>query len=92
MTVNEINPDAVILQQLQGADWQKLVAMLVWKLSPGEVVRLTAKDMEEYSKQQEAGTSVFFIQGHKDSLEFSTVTEAQAKVLAAHDKTQRGHG
>jgi hypothetical protein len=90
MTLNVLNPDSVILGQLEG-QWQKLFVMLVWKLAREKGVTLTHKDMAAYQRDFEAGRAHFLTHGHFDSIEFKIVTAAEAQRLAAYDATQRGN-
>lgn len=84
MTVNVINPDAAILQQVQ-EHWQKLAALIVWKLAPTGVT-LTFEDISSFPPDR-----VLLTHGHRDSIEFKIVSQADAERLAAHDRaTNRG--
>lgn len=89
MNARVINPDSTVLQQVDG-QWQKLAALILWKLSGRSVVRITAEDMAKMQAEFAPGVAVIFTHGHSDSIEFSIVDEAAATRLAAHDKTLRG--
>jgi hypothetical protein len=85
----KMNPDSVILEQVDG-QWQKLAMLILWKLNGKGVVRITAEDMKACREQFEPGIPVIFTHGMSDAIEFSIVDEAQAARLAAHDATMRG--
>ena len=88
MSVTLVNPDSVVLAQVAGY-WEKLFAMLVFKLAPTGVT-LTLKDMEHFRIASESGNAVLLTHGHYDSIEFKIVTQADAERLAAHDAAQKG--
>lgn len=83
-SVTELNPDAVILEQMR-EHWQKLAALLVWKLAE-KGVTLTYKEMAEFPQDM-----VLLTHGHKDSIEFKLVTQDVAKTIVEHDRKQKGH-
>jgi hypothetical protein len=84
MTVNVINPDSAILQQLDG-EWQKICALLLWKLAPNGVT-LTHDDIQRFPQDL-----ALYTHGHKDSIDFKMITLEAAKLLAEHDaRTNRG--
>lgn len=85
----ELNPDAVIVGQLR-EHWQKMAALLVWKLKGRERVRLTIEDMQRFLAEAQRGEAVLLTHGHPDSIEFAIVTEAEARQIAEHDRTTRG--
>ncbi len=84
-----INPDSTVLQQVDG-QWQKLAALILWKLKGREVVRITGADIEKMRAEFAPGVAVVFTHGLSDAIEFSIVDEAAAARLAEHDKTLRG--
>lgn len=88
MPVEVINPDSAVLSQV-GEYWQKLAAMLVWKLAR-KGVKISVKDMDAFQREYEAGGGVLLTHGHHDSIEFKIVTRAEAERIAAYDATQRG--
>ena len=87
MTVNVMNPDAAILQQLDG-QWQKICALLVWKLAR-QGVTLTHKEIDECTAE---GELILLAQGHYDRFEFKLVTPEQAAVIMAFERNKHGHG
>lgn len=89
MNPNTINPDSVVLQQLD-AHWQKIAALIVWKLRGREPVKITAADIERFNAEFAPGQACLFTHGMSDAFEFSIVDEAAAKRIAAHDATMRG--
>jgi lauroyl/myristoyl acyltransferase len=91
VTVTEINPEAVVLDQLRD-QWEKIAAVLVWKLSRDKVVQITWQDLEQFQVEVDAGEAVMFTHGHKESIELSIVTASRAVELARHDAAQRGAG
>lgn len=86
MTVQKINPDSTVLQQVDGY-WMKLCSMLLWKLSPTKPVEITVKDFEEIAKFYELPTVL--IHGHTSSLTLSLVTSERAAQLAEYDNQLR---
>jgi hypothetical protein len=85
----KINPDSAVLAQVEG-HWQKLFAMLLWKLKGTEQVRVALTDIEAMAAAFAPEGPVVYTHGHFDSLDFQLVTREAADRLAAHDKTQRG--
>jgi hypothetical protein len=89
---NKLNPDSVILQQVDG-QWQKLAMLILWKcVGAGKVVRVTADDIERLNKTFAPGIPVIFTHGHSDSIDFSIVTEQRAQQIGEHDKAMRESG
>ncbi len=84
-----INPDSVVLQQVDG-HWQKLTAIILWKLlPPGGVVKITADDIAAMHKHFAPEGPAVFTHGMVDGMEFSLVTAARARALAEFDEQQR---
>ncbi len=83
-----INPDAVVLGQIDG-HWQKIAAFLLYKLAGETPVRITGADMEAMAAKFAPG---IFTHGGSDFMEFSIVSEEAAQRIAAHDATMRGAG
>jgi hypothetical protein len=82
-TMRRLN-DAPVLDQLEG-QWQKMFAIMLWKLAP-QGIEITAADIAAFPPGR-----VLFTHGHKDSFEFKIVTEAEARVIGAHEEaTNRG--
>lgn len=88
MSIRDFNPESVISTQVR-EHWQKLTAMLVWKLAR-DGVTLTLADMQRFAEESERGEAVLMQWGHQDSIEFKIVNRAEAQRLAAHDQQQRG--
>lgn len=86
--VYEVNPESVVLRQLDGY-WQKIAALLVWKLASEGVV-IKATEMAEFHDLSAAGDAILLTHGHKDSIEFKIVDAEAAKRIAEHDAGQSG--
>ena len=86
---NILNPDSAILQQLDG-QWQKVAALLLWKLAGVEKVTITCNDMEEMARQFHPGQPCIFTHGHQDSIDFQVLDEKAASRIAEFEATQRG--
>lgn len=86
---NELN-DAVVLEQMRH-HWQKMLALVLWKVSPNAPVRITGDDIEAMMKQYAPGFPVVFTHGLSDAIELSIVSDKRAVELAAHDAKMRGH-
>lgn len=89
MSVNVLNPDSAILQQVDG-HWQKMAMLILWKLNGKEKVRITLEDMQRFQSSCAPGDPVLFTHGHTDSIEFQIVDQASAARLAEHDASMRG--
>jgi hypothetical protein len=89
MTATVLNPDSTILQQVDG-EWQKLAMLILWKLTEGKPVRITADDMAACRKKFEPGIPVILTHGMHDAIEFSIVTLEDAERIGRHDATLRG--
>lgn len=87
MTVNVMNPESTVLNQMDGM-WMKLTAMILWKLKM-EGITITAEDMER--AQPFLAEKVLLTHGHYDSLEVKFVTQDEAKRLVAYDRSRVGH-
>ncbi len=85
----KINPESAMLGQMDG-HWQKVAMLLLWKLTKGKAVKITAADIEQCSASFAPGVPVILTHGHHDSIEFSIVDQAAADRLAAHEATMRG--
>lgn len=88
MSVENMTPDSVVLQQLDGY-WMKIATLLLFKLKGRDQVRITGDDMKALEKAF-AGGPVLYTHGHADGFSFQVVDEAAAARLAAHDQTMRG--
>lgn len=89
MNTRVMNPDSMMMQQMEG-HWQQMVAIILWKLVKREVVKITAADMEALQAEFGCLGPVVFTHGKADAIEFSLITQAQAQVLAEHDRRMRG--
>lgn len=89
MISTKINPDSVILQQLDG-QWQKMAILLLWKLAGREKVKLTYQEIASCNAEFAPGIPVLLTHGHSDSIEFQVIDEAAARVIANFDKTMKG--
>lgn len=89
MNNRKINPDSVILQQLDG-QYQKLMMLVLYKLKGREAVKITHEEIACCMAEFAPGSPVLFCHGHSDSIEFQVIDEASAQRLAAHDAKMRG--
>lgn len=89
MTHKTINPDSVVLSQLQG-HWQKMAMLILWKLNGRQPVKITAEDMMRFNAEFAPGIPCLYTHGHSDSIDFQIVDEERARALAVHDATMRG--
>lgn len=89
MTVRNMTPDSVVLQQVQ-EHWQKLFALMLWKLRGREAVTLSFREIEEAHADFAAQGLTLLMHGRTDSLLFQLVDRARAERLAAHDNSMRG--
>jgi len=84
----ELN-DAPILDQVR-EHWQKLLAIVVWKLAP-QGVTITHQDLVRFYADSAKKNLTLLTHGHRDSIDFKMVTREEAEQIAAHDaKTNRG--
>jgi hypothetical protein len=83
-----MNDRAAVLDQLEG-QWQKIAALLVWKLAGDKPVIIGIKDFEELERATAAG-KVFMTWGHYDSFEFRIIDKADAERLADHVERKGG--
>jgi hypothetical protein len=88
MTNAKINPDSVILNQLEG-QWEKVCMVLLHKLSAGKPVRVTVQDFIDVRKLYEPDGPVLFTHGMHDSFELSVITHERAKELAAYGASKQ---
>lgn len=85
----KMNPDNATLQQLDG-HWQKMAAIILWKLVGRAMVTVTAEDIDRFQTEFAPGMPVVFTHGHKDSIDFQIVDMETAERLAEHDRTING--
>lgn len=85
----KLNPESTVLQQLD-EHWQKMAALILWKLAGSKQIRITANDIQALNDAFAPGGPVIYTHGHKDSLEFQIVDGATAERLAAHDAKIKG--
>ena len=88
MTAVEMN-DAAVLDQLR-EHWQKVAALLVWKLAKREPVRITSSDLDAFDRESNGVGAVLLTIGHHDAFTFRIVTDAEAAAYAAHEQGLRG--
>lgn len=74
---------APILDQLDG-QWQKIAAVLLFKLSRDTPVTLTLKDFEAFREWQAIVDQQFMTWGHYDSIELRFMKIAEAQRLSEH--------
>lgn len=86
--MSAINPDSEMLQQVDG-QWQKLAALILWKLAGTQKVEITAADIEAMHQNFAPGMVCVFTHGKADSVAFSLVSEAEAMRLAEFDRQTR---
>jgi hypothetical protein len=84
-----LNPDSVIVNQMEG-HWQKLLMLVIWKLSPDKPVRITSEDMLAVESYFAPSIPHIFTHGTHDAIELSLVTEEQAHKIVAHDAKLKG--
>lgn len=84
----KINPDSLVLQQVDG-QWQKIAAFILWKCAGTGKVVITAEDMAAMTENFAPGMPCIFTHGKAESFEFSLVTEAEATRLAEFDRQTR---
>ena len=80
MPTTILNPESEILQQTEG-HWQKLLALIVWKLAK-QGVMITADDIMAFGKEG----LVLLTHGLPDGIEFKMVTQTEASQLIVMDK------
>lgn len=89
---HEINPDSMILRQLDG-QWQKIAALLLWKfLKRGEAVTFTAAEMEQAFADYAPAGPVVMMNGSGDSISLSLITYDRAKEIAAYERERNKTG
>lgn len=88
MTNVKINPDSVILNQLEG-EWEKICMVILRKLSPNTPVKITAQDFIDIRKDFAPNGPVLFTHGMHDAIELSIITHERANELAAYDAALR---
>jgi len=79
---NPAHDRALVLDQLEG-QWQKIAAVLLWKLSKDKHVTIGTKDFADIQRATDAG-QVFMTWGHYDSFEFRWMDQKAAEKLSDH--------
>lgn len=90
MTVREVNPDSLMLRQVDG-QWQKFCGLLLWKLlGRDKAAVITMADIQAMQEAFGADQATVLIHGHYDSFELKLISETEAHRLAiAEAKTAR---
>ena len=82
--------DAPVLDQVEPY-WQKLAALILWKLKGTERVEVTDEDITrmeaEFAGQ---GGAIIFVHGMHDRFGFQIVNAEQAQRIAAHEAAMKG--
>lgn len=89
MSVKVINPDSLILQQLDG-HWKKIAMLILYQCKGRERIKITNAEIARLSDEFAPGVPCLLSEGHSDSIVFQVVDEDSAHRLAAHDATLRG--
>ena len=84
----KINPESAMLQQVDG-HWQKLAALLIFKLAGGRRVTITTQDMQALAANYAPGIPCVLTRGKPGCIELSLVTQAEAIRLAEFDRQTR---
>lgn len=79
-----MNPESTIMKQTEGY-WQNLAALLLYKLSKTEEVKIFSDDIIQF---QQSGLALL-THGHHDSIGFKLVTHEEAARLAQYDAERR---
>lgn len=79
-----MNPESTIMQQTEGY-WQNIAALLLYKLSKTEEVKIFSDDIVQF---QQSGLALL-TNGHHDSIGFKLVTHEEAVRLAQYDAERR---
>lgn len=88
MTVKLLNPDSEIAKQLDG-QWQKVVAFLLWKLSPDAPVDITDEDIKAMAARYEPHGPVVFTHGRPDGFTITLMAMDRALVRAEYEASKR---
>lgn len=89
MSMTNLTPDSAVLQQVDG-QWNKLAALILWKLAGREKVKVTHLDIARFNKEFAPSMPVLLTHGHSDSIDFQIVDTETAVRLADYDKTMGG--
>jgi hypothetical protein len=79
---HKINPEAEILQQLDG-HWQQLLMVVLINIAPDGVTITDEDVMKAANAFPTSGGPVIMTHGHKDSIELKVISGAEARHLAA---------
>ena len=91
MTVREVNPDSMMLRQVDG-QWQKFCGLLLWKLmGRDKAAVITMADIEAMQAAFGTDQATVLIHGHYDSFELKLISESEAHRLAIAEARQGGH-
>lgn len=72
-------------------DWQKVAALLLWKLEGRETVTITTADIEAMEAEFAQGEPVMLMQGNGENIELSIIPSDRAETLAAGARQPGGH-
>lgn len=85
-----LDPESVMLQQVDG-QWQKLAALIIWKLVGRDVnVSITADDIEAMNKAFAPGQATLLTHGMGETINFRLIDEAAGQQIAAFESQWRG--
>lgn len=91
MSVNNLTPDSVVLQQVQ-QHWQKLFTFMLWKLAGRQKITLTDAEISQCMAEFAPGAPTLYTHGHAHSIDFQVVTPETAETIAAQARSTRDHG
>ena len=81
------NPESIMMPQMEG-HWQKMCAVLLWKLAKTSTIRITNLDLQDLIMEFEPGMPVVFTNGKEEYIEFALITEEQAKARVEFEQTK----
>lgn len=90
MSIKNLTFDSAVLKQAEG-QWQKLLTIVLWKLQGRTPVQITPADLQRFSAEFEPGMPSLYMHGLGDIIHFQVVDEMQARHLAAHEASMKGH-
>lgn len=89
MTAYKINPDSVMLQQMD-QQWAKFFQILLFKLKGREKVTITLQDIQAAVEAIEREGLTLLNHGRQDAIDFQLIDREAAMRLAEWDRQQRG--
>lgn len=92
MSVSLASPCAAVTMPIADAHWRRFVALLLWKLAPGQTVTVTTAEVEEFALQDAAGVARLFTHAHGEQIDFRVTSQDEIDRLLSERRSETTEG